>query len=196
MRQILYGSLIVLSVLGCRKEMQQSNTPETIWTTALSNGTETASMNPVLYKDWVIYSADDGNISKSKLVALNRNTGKLIWEWKNTNEALGDMSLSHTYVQDNVLVIPILGRPYQVVAINLDNGTQLWHHTLPEGGSWQLVGSGNLVFQIRRNFDRMKDEIFMADVHTGNWQSLYAASNVNAPIYIQGMHTYKAGELF
>jgi outer membrane protein assembly factor BamB len=180
-------------MLGCVKDNQPNvaKSPEMLWKVPLSNGTETSSMNPVVYKNLVIYTADDGDINKSKIVALDKETGKTMWEWKNTKEALGYISLTKTYLHNNILVLPILGRPYQLVAINLDNGTPIWHQTFTEAVSWQFVGAGNLVFHIRGNLDRMKDEIFVADVNTGNWQSVYVASNVNAPIYIQGMHTYE-----
>jgi outer membrane protein assembly factor BamB len=183
-------------MLGCVKDNQPNvaKSPETLWKVPLSNGEETSSMSPVVYKNLVIYTADDGDINKSKVIALDKVTGQKIWEWRNNNESLGYITLSNGYLYQSVLVLPILGRPYQMVAINLDNGTQLWHQTATEAVSWQMVGAGKLVFYIRGNLDRMKDEIFMADVHTGNWQSLYAASNVNAPIYIQGMHTYKADD--
>jgi outer membrane protein assembly factor BamB len=194
MGQSLFLSLICLVLLGCGKQAQPNaaKSPEMLWKTPLSNGEETGTIDPVLYKNLVIYTANDnGDINKSKIIALDKESGKKIWEWNNRNEASGYITLSNTYLHNNVLVLPILGRPYQIVAINLDNGSQLWHKTLPEGGSWQLAGANNRVFHIRGNFDRMKDEIFVADVNTGNWQSVYAASNVNAPIYINGMHTYK-----
>jgi outer membrane protein assembly factor BamB len=183
-------------MLGCVKQTQPNaaKSPETLWKVPLSGTEETSSMNPVLYKNLVIYTADDSSESKSKVIALDKETGKRVWEWKNTKEAFGYISLANTYLHGNILVLPVFGKPYQIVALNLDNGTTLWHHTSPEAVSWQLVGSGNWVFHIRGNLDRMKDEIFVADVNTGNWQSVYAASNVNAPIYIQGMHSYKADD--
>jgi outer membrane protein assembly factor BamB len=123
---------------------------------------------------------------------LNKETGKKEWEWTNKKESSGRIRGSDSYLHNNILVLPIFGKPYQIVALNLDNGSTIWHHTSPEAVSWQLVGSGNLVFHIRDNLDRTKDEIFVADVNTGNWQSVYAASNVNAPIFINGMFTYKS----
>jgi outer membrane protein assembly factor BamB len=183
-------------MLGCVKDTQPNvpNSPEMLWKVPLSSGEETGTIDPVLYKKFVIYTANDGDINKSKVIALDKETGKQVWEWKNSHELIGYITISDTYLYDNVLVIPIQGRPNQMVAINLDNGIELWHQTLSESVNWQLAGAGNQVFHIRGNWDRMKDEIFRADVHTGNWQSVYAASNVNAPIFIQGMHTYKGSD--
>jgi outer membrane protein assembly factor BamB len=181
-------------MLCCGKSSQPNipKSPDTLWSVPLSKGEETLSMDPILYKNLVIYSANDSSsTSKSKLIAFNKETGKKEWEWINKNESSGRIRGSDSYLYNNILVLPIFGKPYQIVALNLDNGLQIWHHTSPEAVSWQLAGSGNLVFHIRGNFDRMKDEIFVADVNTGNWQSVYAASNVNAPIFINGMFAYK-----
>jgi outer membrane protein assembly factor BamB len=201
MRPFIFLSLIYLVVLGCGKEVPtptQLNIPklpETRWKVPLSNGEETGSINPVLYKNLVIYTANDnGDINKSKLIALDKETGQRIWEWKNSNQAAGYITLSNTYLHDNVLVLPILGNPYQIVGINLDNGQLIWHTILPEAGSWQIAGMDHFVFHIRGNLDRMKDEIFVADVSTGHWQSVYAASNINAPVFINGMFAYKAND--
>jgi PQQ-like domain len=197
MRPYIFLSLIHLGMLGCGKDSQPNilKSPETLWKTALTPGEETLSVDPILYKDLVIYSANDsGNISKSKLIAFHKETGKRVWEWVNQNESSGRIRGCDSYVHNNILIVPILGRPYQIVAINLDNGAQLWHQTPPEAVSWQLVGSDHFVFYIRGNLDRMKDEIFVADVNTGNWQSIHTASNVNAPVYIRGVHTYTASD--
>jgi outer membrane protein assembly factor BamB len=187
-------SLIALVALGCcKKEQPNANiTIETIWKAPLSNGVETSSTNPILYKNLVIYAADDnGDINKSKLIALNKETGQKVWEWKNTSQLSGYIPPNYTYINGNILVFPILGKPYQIAAINVEDGTQIWHTTLPEGGSWQITGINNIVFQIRGNNDRMKDEIFAADIKTGNWTSIYKATNIDAPIYIRGIHAYK-----
>jgi outer membrane protein assembly factor BamB len=195
MRQLNFLSLIFLVVLGCCKEPQQpnpTNQVETLWKVPLSNGEETGTTNPILYKNFVVYAANDnGDINKSKLIALNKTTGEKVWEWKNSHQNIGYVPRIYTYQKDNVLIIPILGRIYQIAAINLDNGQELWHKTLPEGGSWQITGIDNLVFQIRGNFDRMKDEIFVADIQTGNWQPIFAATNSNAPIYVNGIFAYR-----
>ena len=184
--------LIVCFSLGCCKEQQpntNSLTPEVIWKTSFGNGL-TSSMYPVINKNLVIYSAYDSSNSKHKFVAFNKETGIKVWEWKNSNQPTGYLGVQQQYVKDNILVMPLSGRPYQVVAVNLDNGSQLWHTTLPEGGSFQMVGVDDKVFHIRSNYDRMKEEIFVTDIRTGNWQSVYAASNTNAPIFIRGMHCY------
>jgi outer membrane protein assembly factor BamB len=191
MRPFIFVSLLCLGMLGCKKNLQSNiaNSPEILWKVPLSKGEETLSIDPIIYKNLVIYSANDSTIRKSKLIAFNKETGKREWEWINRNELSGRIRGSDSYLYNNILVLPILGKPYQVVGLNLDNGTQVWHHMSPEAVGWQLVGAGKWVFHIRSNFDRMKDEIFAADVHTGNWQSVYTASNGNAPTYIQGMHT-------
>jgi outer membrane protein assembly factor BamB len=198
MRPLILLSLLILGGFNCSKNPEQLDPPkipETLWKIPLSSGEETGTFDPVLYKNLVIYSANDnGDIRKSKLIALDKETGKQVWEWKNTNQLSGHIWGCETYLSNNILVLPILGKPYQIVAINLDNGTQIWHHTSPEAVNWQLVGSGNNVFHIRSNLDRMKDEIWVADVNIGHWQSVYAASNVNAPIFIQGMHAYKGND--
>jgi outer membrane protein assembly factor BamB len=196
MRITYFLYLIVFSMSGCGKDKQPDiNTIETVWKVPLSNGLETSSINPILYKNVVIYSADDnGSKTKSKLIALNKETGQKVWEWTNTKQSTGTIPSYYTYVYGNILIVPLLGQTRQVVAINLDNGTTLWHTVLPEGGTWKIAGFGNKVFHVRGNFDRMKDEIFVADVNTGNWQSVYVASNINAPIFIDGMHTYKSND--
>ncbi|MDZ7880437.1 MAG: PQQ-binding-like beta-propeller repeat protein [Saprospiraceae bacterium] len=195
MRQLNFLSFILLVVLGCCKEPQQpktTNQVEMLWKIPLSSGEETGSTNPILYKDFIVYAANDnGDINKSKLIALNKATGEKVWQWKNIHQNVGYVPRIHTYQKDNILIVPILGRIYQIAAINLDNGQEIWHYTLPEGGSWRITGIDNFIFQIRGNFDRMKEEIFVADIRTGVWKSIYTASNVNAPIYIQGMHTYR-----
>ena len=139
------------------------------------------------YTEWVTYAefSPDGNY----VLTISDSIVK-VWEWKNNNQPTGYLGVQQQYIKDNILVMPLSGRPYQVVAINLDNGTQLWHTTLPEGGSFQMVGVDDKVFHIRSNYDRMKEEIFVTDIRTGNWQSVYAASNTNAPIFIRGMHCY------
>ena len=72
MRRFLFLSLICLGVLGCGKDAQPniSKSPETLWKVPLTQGEETLSIDPILYKDLVIYSANDsGNINKSKLIS-------------------------------------------------------------------------------------------------------------------------------
>jgi outer membrane protein assembly factor BamB len=195
MRYLYFSSLVIIVVLGCCKEPQQpniSNSLETIWKAPLSTGgTETATMDPIIYKNLVIYCADDGNINKSKLVALNRNDGKLVWEWRFTDFELGNFTSSQAYVYNNIMVIPILGSDYRVVAINLDNGTKLWQTNLLEAGTWQITGYQNKVFHVRGAFDKSKDEIAMADVSTGNWQVIYPISKNNVPALIFDLQKYK-----
>jgi outer membrane protein assembly factor BamB len=194
MRLINLISLIVFIVSGCCKDKQpDTNTIETVWKVPLSNGLETNSTNPILYKNVVIYSADDnGSKTKSKLVALNKETGQKVWEWTNTKQETGTIPSYYTYSYENILIVPLLGQTRQVVAINMDNGTTLWHTILPEGGTFKIAGIGDKVFHVRGNFDRTKDEIFVSDVRTGNWQSVYAASNTDAPIFILfSIYTYK-----
>jgi outer membrane protein assembly factor BamB len=196
MRITYFLYLIVFLMSGCCKDKQPDmNTIEMVWKVPLSNGVETTSTCPILYKNIVIYSADDnGDKAKSKLIALNKETGQKVWEWTNTKTTTGIIPSYYTYANENILIVPLLGQTRQVVAVNMDNGTTLWHTVLPEGGTWKIAGFGNKVFHVRGNFDRMKDEIFVADVNTGNWQSVYVASNINAPIFIDGMHTYKGND--
>jgi outer membrane protein assembly factor BamB len=190
---VILGYLIVCISLGCCKE-QQPNTnsigPNVVWKTSFGNGL-TSTMNPIVYKNFVVYSAYDSSNLKHKFIAFNKETGVKAWEWKNKNQPTGYLGVQQQFVKDNILVMPLSGRPYQVVAINLDDGTQLWHTTLSEGGSFQMVGCDEKVFHIRSSYDKMKEEIFVTNIRTGNWQSVYTATNVDGPIFIRGMRSYK-----
>jgi outer membrane protein assembly factor BamB len=194
MRQNVIFGLILLVILGCCKEPQQPNTTnslETIWKTPLSTSTETVSMNPVLYKDLIIYCIYDGSPLKSKLIALNRNTGKLVWEWRYTDFEVGDFTTSQTYIYNNILIMPILGGNNQrVLAINLDDGTRAWQ-ILENGISYEIKGFKDKFYCLRILEGGKKSDIMVGDVYTGNWQPLYSIVSQNAgPAYFDRMTLY------
>ncbi len=193
MRQHFFYSLVFLVVLGCCKEPQQpntANTPETIWKTPLSTGAETVSMNPVFYKDLIVYCANDGSALKSKLVALNRNTGKLVWEYRYNDYEVGDFSISDSYLHNNTLVFPVLGGDNRrIVGINLDNGTRMWQN-LEQGIRYELQGYKDKFYSLRLLDRGTKSDIMVGDVNTGNLQILYSVSQNNAPAHIEKMNVY------
>jgi outer membrane protein assembly factor BamB len=192
MRQIFFLGLVLLVASGCCRDKQPdaSNTPEAIWKTPLSNDTETATMNPIVYKNLVIYCANDGNVNKSKLVALNRNDGKFVWELRFSDFDLGSLTSSRWYIYNNILYIPIL-KPYRLVAVNLDSGSKVWQTNASDYCSWQIVGDEDKIYHLRGKLDKTKDYITKVDPVTGDTDVIYTLENNGTPVFINDLQIYK-----
>jgi outer membrane protein assembly factor BamB len=190
MRQTIFYCLIVLIGLGCCKEQQPTNPlGEVVWKTSFGDGL-TNSMEPVVHKDIVVYSAYDSSNLKSKLIAYNKETGVKVWGWQNTKAIKGYLNPNAYYVKDNILILALASKPNQTVAINLDTGKEIWYK--PEGGIWQITGIGDKIFQVRVHSDGLRDEVFEADIATGNWRLIYTTTKtqLDAPSYVKGLHSY------
>ena len=133
-----YLYLIIISVIfnGCTKETPTGLS--LVWRTNLSNATDSKleiwGINPLIYKDLVIFSLRKPlSAVNPTLIALNKNTGLKVWQWqKNYNEfgSFNSGSNRAYYVYKNIGIFIIAGNlgfgPYRIIAINLDNGNLVW----------------------------------------------------------------------
>lgn len=174
MRTVIIFISVLFTIAACSKlEQADNSTPKLLWKTPLLNGKESFSFNPVIYKDWVIYGVKYARLDhfeKPKVVALNKNTGEKAWEW---NDAQSDKesysAFDDTYTYQNILVISTGASVY---AIDMNTGKSLWTTKAPEAGSPSILGVGDKIYHVRRNFDKKQDVLLKANIRVGSWEAV------------------------
>jgi alcohol dehydrogenase (cytochrome c) len=113
-------------------------TCKTLWDyTYVPTGPEPINTNRgvALYKGMVIRGTDDAH-----LIALNAGTGKLIWNVKVGNSAIGEFLSAAPIVWKNLIFIGLAGADWgikgQVYAYNVKNGKRVWtFNDIPTGNA-------------------------------------------------------------
>jgi outer membrane protein assembly factor BamB len=171
----------LFTISACSKLEQADNSaPKLIWKTPLLNGKESFSFNPVIYKNWVIYGVKYARLDhfeKPKVVAFNKNTGEKIWEWDDAQSSSEYYSPdAGTYVYENIFIVSTGANVY---AIDVNTGKSLWKTKAPESGDARILGVGDKIYHVKRNFDKKKDVLVKANVKIGNWEDVYTAKKEN-----------------
>lgn len=91
-----------------------------------------SATSPVLYKDLVIVNAF---VESGDLVALNKNTGKVVWRLSGLKESWNTPILVKTENGQTELAVGIFG---EIWGVDPDNGKRLWEC---KGPNWYIVGT-------------------------------------------------------
>lgn len=171
MRTHLWIIFLTLIFIGCSsKEQPAPIGPELMWTSSLTPGELAGTIQPILYKDIVVYSRDLFKPPPT-VIAFDKHNGEQIWEWSDyldPNTRLGPRNSYYRY--ENVLVITTGG---QVYAIDLDTGTTLWKTWEEKHGGKSITGIGDQVYHVQFTENQTQHWIARANVFEGKWEKLY-----------------------
>ncbi len=182
MKNIIFLCLLLLGYTGCSKEQPSPNSPKIVWKTKLLENTKSeGSFNPVLYNDLVIYSTTPSNGNPNTIIALNKNNGTKVWEWKDAINTSIFISFAVTYVKDNILIVCA---KRDVYAIDMNSGKTIWKNSVPDGAYDVLNGFGDYIFHHRSALSKTTASIVMANIHDGNWRTIYADTPKNGKTII------------
>ena len=128
---ICLGILLFSHVLSCQNSVQQNPTEEQpLWTSQISSQLTEGTFPKFLYKNNIIcHAIRQGN---SVILALDKNSGKVLWQWSDKIDAHGIRTEGiHQY--QTTLVWRYTGRVY---GINLDNGQTVWKERITHPRGW------------------------------------------------------------
>ena len=173
MKYTLFIFFIIL-LLGCGKDnIKITEEPQLIWSTPLKKDTLAGTMLPILYDNIVLHTERSLGSYYAPITAFDKNTGEQLWEWSNyfsEFESFYGISPS-TIIRHNIFVFST-GKG--VYAINVSTGQTLWR-TRDENlsGGKSITNYGDLIFHVELQPDRSEYYLKVADIYTGNWQTIY-----------------------
>ena len=172
---------LFLSITGCSKSEQPgNNSPKSVWKMALLDGKESFTLNPIFYKDIVLYGVKYARLDhneKPKIIAFSKVSGDKVWEWSDTQSQNETLTISNeTYIRGNVLVFTTGARVY---ALDMNTGKSLWSTKEVEGGGYSVYGVGDKIYHVRSNFDKKKSVLCRANIATGDWTPIFVAEQQN-----------------
>jgi len=165
-----------------------------LWQADLGDGLSDwgSAASPLLFENLVIVNA---SVESSRLYALNKTTGKEVWQIDNIKQSWNTPVLAHEKEGKTELLVAVMG---QVLGIDPKTGSQLWScetkipwymvpSTVVENGvSYWIGGRSGAAFAVR-----LGGEGDVSDTHrvwTGTTNS-----NVPSPLVHQG-HMYWASD--
>jgi outer membrane protein assembly factor BamB len=188
---IIYLSLS--SGVGCNKESPPTPIPtppnpyacmyglcdtsklNLVWQVPLSKDTaEWGSIEPIIYRDNVVFSKEMLHYGDDTLKAFNKKTGKLQWEWndyllKNTGNALNCM-----YESSGKLFVNTFE---EVHCINAEDGKLIWTSEAPDRHGHpfsKLIGEDLYhVHQKILNKAQVSSTLVKHDINTGAWSPIF-----------------------
>lgn len=171
-----YFLITILLTVGCTKPSQPTDPsqPKLVWKTKLSGGLS-GSIYPIVGSNSVIYSSWTTGGTTEPIIALNKATGKIEWEWNNysssSNNTLTGVSGYNVYMNNDKIMFPISSRNY---AIDIKTGKSLWSNS----GNWAvqyITGIGDVCFQIKNDQSLGVDlpNISKCNINTGQWQTVF-----------------------
>lgn len=176
MRYLLFlFSIILFST--CSKDVPTvSGEPQLIWKKSLKGDTLTACMIPKIYNDIVIYNQTEITNYYHPIIAYDKNTGNKIWTWLDyigEHEGIYGM-ITSTIVKDNIFTF---ATHIGIYAIDVTTGQTLWQNTHEtQRGHRDITNFGDKIFHITLQPDRNEYYLNIADIHTGNWQTIYSTT--------------------
>lgn len=168
--------LILLIIIGCSPlEQPMPSSPNPIWKTKfIGDIIATSFYPPVIHDDKVIISRFPIPYD-SKIMASDKNTGEMLWEWDDFFHDWETGSSFKGYQYENLWIFSTGPRVY---AINLDNGETVWKTHAPESGDVRLKGIGRKVFHMQISGDinqaNRVNKLFVSDVQKGNWKEVFS----------------------
>ncbi len=173
-------AILLLPIVGCRKHKEQPGYNQTInplWEYYI--GGTRLPIKPIIHKKSVLLTGAKDNTAESvgKLIALDKASSSLQWEWSDhfnaQYEEFDKYSLKPIY--QDIMAVSIGGRNY---AIDLKTGKTAWknrNNTTTSASS--LVNLGNRLFRsdignlmIEGHYN---ERIMEADFFTGNWSTVF-----------------------
>ena len=161
---ILMIFLIINFNVSCKKSIVQIDNT-LVWQSNFGYNGVSISIVPIIYQNYIIYSANDSSDKKQKLIAFDKKTGSLKWEWHG-GWYFGDFY----YTYGNNLAIVTNGRPAEIYVINMENGQKVTpiYNIDTNNYLWgNIVGYGNNVFSIYSNLYSSNAGIYKNDMLTG-----------------------------
>ena len=131
-----------------------------------------SSIDPILYKDKVIYSGLDEKkndfSANSTLEAFDKKNGKPIWVWDEGNEQdAGQFNPSRgNYVSENILHIST-GVDY---AINLNDGSTIDYYAEPKVGGQDFSGYNDVIISDFYNDQLTNPTLSYTNTKNFNWK--------------------------
>jgi len=144
-----------------------------------------SSIDPILYKDKVIYSGLDEKkndfSANSTLEAFDRLKGDLIWKWSDNIPSTFDQfsDLNSFLVKDNILYISS-GWEY---AINLDEGKTKFENDQNKLDGVNFAGNDKYLLTTYTSLDQSSVTVEYSFYNDFAWEVLYERTNVDTSIY-------------
>jgi len=164
----------ILLLISCGKDDAKiASEPELIWSSLLKGDTLAASINPIIYGNIALHTQIIVGEPYTPFIAFDKNTGERLWTWSDFSgdyESIGSASTGVVH-KDNIFVFSTGIRVY---AIDLSTGQTLWR-TWDDNllGDGDMTSCGDLIFHIELKSDRSEYYLKVANIHTGNWETIY-----------------------
>ncbi|MEO1261608.1 MAG: PQQ-binding-like beta-propeller repeat protein [Bacteroidota bacterium] len=126
------------------------------------------NLYPIVHEDMAILASNcnDSNCLK----AINKYTGKTLWNWIDTNKTLGNAYYNLSpYIFSNALILPI---SRDLIAIDLATGKTLWHHKKEYAGESFVDGLGDKVARTYYDDTEKVHKVFLVDIPTGSMREV------------------------
>jgi outer membrane protein assembly factor BamB len=180
---IIVGCLQILLYSSCKEDdkLGYNQAINPLWEYNYKVG-YTGGIIPVIHDNKVMFSSlketsPDGS-ANDKLIALDKASGKLIWEWSDLfwDKYENFDENSNKPIFENILAFAIGSRNYTV---NLNDGTTSWKNKT--GTSDSHVGINNdqiyrTVTYSPADIGIFSDQILEASIHTGEWHKVFEVS--------------------
>ncbi len=155
--------------------------PTIIWKQLLSEDSSyNSSIDPLLFGDLIITSAENSGGGNEKILAFNKETGDLVWSWDDYLSGVSQSLKRHqSIIIDNSLIVTSF---YDNYSINIESGVTNWGTNDLSAGGPRISNFNNTIFHTRMygsSPHRDSSDIMMCDYLTGNWQKLFTINNVD-----------------
>lgn len=181
---IFWALLHLLFYSGCKDDDQPgySQAINPLWEYNFKVG-YSSSIYPTIYNNIVLYSSlkdpsSDGS-ANDKLIALDKTSGKLIWEWSDLFWDKYEHFPSEGQkrpIFENIMIMAIGGRNY---VIDLSTGQTVWKNKTMTSLS-HLSQDASLIYRVNiydiGDIGMYSNQLMEADIHTGSWQKVFEAT--------------------
>lgn len=190
-KHILLFLLCITIFTDCHKdEPKISPEPQLLWSVSLKGDTLAGSMKPIIYNNIVLHTQIVVGESYTPIIAFDKNTGEKLWIWSDflgDYEGIGSTS-TNRILKDNIFVF---SSGVSVYALDVNNGQTLWRTTNDNlVGRNSLTLYNDLIFHIESKPDRSEYYLKVADISTGNWETVYTTIMENDYVPLLDLPTY------
>ena len=188
---ILMIFLIINFNVSCKKSIVQIDNT-LVWQSNFGYNGVSISIVPIIYQNYIIYSANDSSDKKQKLIAFDKKTGKIVWECKDifTN---GAFYLNWFYIYRNIALFAYNNSQYPYILVDLNTGKILnyisetnpnhTNNTIPRGYNEYELNA----FYTNENY---QIGIYKYNILTGQKQIIFKDTNYGQHKFINNICVY------
>ncbi len=155
-----FSCVLIITCFSCKDKYKKYDLVATYEDNNIKN---INTIYPISYKKAIICTYINQK-EQTELVSIHENTRKILWKTTLKTDTYLYYNLKY-YIDKNILILP---NGKELLAIDMDNGKQLWNNAFYDGAENYLEGIGDKVYRIYYSFQPTAYHILQFDVKNGN----------------------------